>query len=62
VAQPRHLRAAARAFPGRPAAGQAHVAAHGVFRADSPMFSSLRLADGPLTVHDLERLRHDSIT
>jgi len=38
-------------------AGLAHIAAHGVFRADSPMFSSLRLADGPLTVHDLERLR-----
>jgi CHAT domain-containing protein len=34
----------------------AHIAAHGVFRADSPMFSSLRLADGPMTVHDLERL------
>jgi tetratricopeptide (TPR) repeat protein len=37
-------------------AGLAHIAAHGVFRADSPMFSSLRLADGPLTVHDVERL------
>ena len=34
----------------------AHIAAHGTFRADSPMFSSLRLADGRLTVHDLERL------
>ncbi len=34
-----------------------HVAAHGHFRADSPLFSSLELADGPLTVHDLERLR-----
>ena len=38
-------------------AGLAHVAAHGHFRADSPLFSSLELADGPLTVHDLERLR-----
>jgi len=38
-------------------AGLAHIAAHGTFRADSPMFSSLRLADGPMTVHDLERLR-----
>ena len=35
----------------------AHIAAHGEFRADSPLFSSLRMADGPLTVHDLERLR-----
>jgi hypothetical protein len=35
----------------------AHVAAHGTFRADSPLFSSLLLDDGPLTVHDLERLR-----
>jgi hypothetical protein len=35
----------------------AHLAAHGTFRADSPMFSALRLSDGPLTVYDLERLR-----
>jgi tetratricopeptide (TPR) repeat protein len=35
----------------------AHIAAHGTFRADSPMFSSIRLDDGPLTVYDLERLR-----
>jgi hypothetical protein len=35
----------------------AHIAAHGVFRADNPMFSSLRMDDGPLTVHDVERLR-----
>lgn len=35
----------------------AHVAAHGTFRSDSPLFSSLRLDDGPLTVYDLERLR-----
>jgi CHAT domain len=38
-------------------ASLAHVAAHGTFRADNPMFSSLRLGDGPLTVHDLEMLR-----
>jgi hypothetical protein len=35
----------------------AHIAAHGRFRADNPMFSSIVLADGPLTVYDLERLR-----
>jgi tetratricopeptide (TPR) repeat protein len=35
----------------------AHIAAHGTFRADNPLFSSLRLDDGPLTVHDFERLR-----
>jgi tetratricopeptide (TPR) repeat protein len=33
------------------------IAAHGRFRADSPMFSHVTLADGPLTVYDLERLR-----
>ena len=37
-------------------AGLAHIAAHGHFRADSPLFSSLDLADGPLAVHDFERL------
>jgi tetratricopeptide (TPR) repeat protein len=35
----------------------AHIAAHGSFRADSPLFSSLRMHDGPLTVYDFERLR-----
>jgi len=34
----------------------AHIAAHGTFRADNPLFSSIQLDDGPLTVHDLERL------
>jgi tetratricopeptide (TPR) repeat protein/CHAT domain-containing protein len=35
----------------------AHLAAHGTFRADSPLFSSLRLHDGPLTVYDFEQLQ-----
>jgi tetratricopeptide (TPR) repeat protein len=34
----------------------AHIAAHGIFRADSPLFSSLSMQDGPLTVYDFERL------
>lgn len=34
----------------------AHVAAHGSFRADNPLFSSLRVDDGPVTVYDLEAL------
>jgi tetratricopeptide (TPR) repeat protein len=38
-------------------AGLAHIAAHGSFRADNPQFSALDLADGPLTVYDLERVR-----
>jgi tetratricopeptide (TPR) repeat protein len=35
----------------------AHLAVHATFRADNPLYSSLQLADGPLLVHDLERLR-----
>ncbi len=38
-------------------AGIGHIACHGEFRADNPLFSSLMLADGPLTVHDLTALR-----
>ena len=38
-------------------ASLAHVACHGRFRADSPLFSALELADGPLTTLDLHRLR-----
>ena len=46
-------RAVATAMDG---AGLVHIAAHGRFRADNPLFSSLRMADGPLIVHELERL------
>jgi CHAT domain-containing protein len=35
-------------------AGIAHLACHGAVRADNPLFSSLVLADGPLTVQELE--------
>ena len=35
----------------------AHIAAHGLFRADNPQFSAIDLQDGPLTVYDLEGLR-----
>ena len=35
--------------------GIVHLAAHGHLRADNPLFSHLRLSDGPLTAYDLER-------
>jgi len=35
----------------------AHLAAHGTVHPQNPLFSSLVLADGPLTGYDLERLR-----
>ena len=38
-------------------AALAHVACHGRFRADSPLFSSLELADGDLTALELQRVR-----
>jgi CHAT domain-containing protein/tetratricopeptide (TPR) repeat protein len=34
----------------------AHLAAHGQLHPHNPLFSSLRFADGPLTVYDLEHL------
>jgi len=37
-------------------AALAHLACHGHFRSDSPLFSSLELADGPLNVYELQRL------
>jgi tetratricopeptide (TPR) repeat protein len=40
----------------------AHIAAHGRFRSDNPLFSSLELADGPLTVYDLEGIHRAPAT
>jgi CHAT domain-containing protein len=34
-----------------------HIATHGLFRRDNPMFSSIRLGDGLLSVYDLYQLR-----
>lgn len=34
-----------------------HIASHGYFRPDSPMFSAIRLGDGFVNVYDLYRLR-----
>ncbi len=38
-------------------AALAHLACHGRFRVDNPLFSSIELDDGDLTVYDLERCR-----
>ncbi len=35
----------------------AHLACHGNFRADSPLFSSLELSDGSLNAYELQQLR-----
>ena len=35
----------------------AHLACHGRFRSDSPLFSALELADGPLSAFELQQLR-----
>ena len=35
-----------------------HIAAHGTHQPQSPLFSSLRLADGPLFAYELEAERH----
>jgi tetratricopeptide (TPR) repeat protein len=37
-------------------AGTAHIVAHGTFRTDNPLFSALEVADGPLTVYELEEM------
>jgi CHAT domain-containing protein/tetratricopeptide (TPR) repeat protein len=40
-----------------PAAGKIHIAAHGIFRADNPMFSSLKLGDSWLNLFDIFNLQ-----
>ncbi len=47
-----------------PQADALHIACHGQFRPDNPMYSSLHLADGFVTVRDIcaQRLRADVVT
>ncbi len=40
-----------------PTADLLHLACHGRFRADNPLFSALQLSDGWLTVHDAAQLK-----
>lgn len=40
-----------------PKAGLLHIACHGQFRPDNPMYSSLNLADGRATVNDIVSMR-----
>ncbi|MCU7722886.1 CHAT domain-containing protein [Actinoplanes sp. KI2] len=47
---------AARVTAAMDGAAVVHIAAHGRFRADSPQFSTLDLADGPLIAYEWERL------
>jgi tetratricopeptide (TPR) repeat protein len=47
---------AQRVLAGLATADIAHIAAHGAFRGDNPLFSSLRVADGPIWVHDFAGL------
>jgi CHAT domain-containing protein len=44
-------------FRDAPECDMLHLACHGVFRSDAPLFSALRLADGWLTVHDIYSLQ-----
>lgn len=40
-----------------PTAGKIHIAAHGIFRSDNPMFSSIRLGNNWLNLFDIFNLR-----
>ena len=44
----------AAALDGVRGASLAHIAAHGVARTDNPLFSSLELADGPMTIYEMQ--------
>ncbi len=37
-----------------------HISTHGNFRKDNPMFSSIRLGDGPLNLYDLYQMQLDA--
>ncbi|KRF34876.1 CHAT domain-containing protein [Nocardioides sp. Soil805] len=53
-----HSATVAAALAALDGAALGHIAAHGSFRAETPMFSSLHLADGAMTVDDVHRLAH----
>jgi CHAT domain-containing protein len=40
-----------------PEAGLVHIATHGMYRQDNPMFSGIRLGDGYLNLYDLYQMR-----
>jgi CHAT domain-containing protein len=43
-----------------PQSGLLHLATHGVYRQDNPMFSGIRLGDGYLNLYDLYQMRFDA--
>jgi CHAT domain-containing protein/tetratricopeptide (TPR) repeat protein len=43
-----------------PQSGLLHLATHGVYRQDNPMFSGIRLGDGYLNLYDLYQMRLDA--
>jgi CHAT domain-containing protein/tetratricopeptide (TPR) repeat protein len=43
-----------------PRSGLLHLATHGVYRQDNPMFSGIRLGDGYLNLYDLYQMRLDA--
>jgi CHAT domain-containing protein len=43
-----------------PESGLLHIATHGIYRQDNPMFSGIRLGDGYLNLYDLYQMRLNS--